>query len=127
MKGDCVDLTKMIPFEPTQRELSESPDEEIRATQVSSLLSEEEVDENDNHVTPNKLKRQNAMMMIPETPEPSVAHKKPRSLYYAEEELDSSEDNPDLAEYFATYNLKQTSIIAMCRTYANYLAASKKK
>lgn len=49
----------------------------------------------------------------------AVAGKRPLAAAFEEE----GEEQPDLAEYFASFGLAHESQIAMCRTYANYLAA----
>lgn len=52
----------------------------------------------------------------------AFAGKRPRNLFGDFEEADV-EQSPDLASYFAQFGLPNESQIAMCRTYANYLAA----
>ncbi len=56
----------------------------------------------------------------------AVAGKRPRVCWEHPEEEEVDEEallGPDLADYFATFGLAHESQIAMCRTYANYLAA----
>lgn len=40
---------------------------------------------------------------------------------------EDEEEEPDLAGYFAQFALEDPSVIAICRTYANYLAAKQPK
>ncbi len=42
---------------------------------------------------------------------------------WLEEEDEAVLGEPDLAEYFAQWELNDPAVIAICRTYANYLAA----
>lgn len=55
-----------------------------------------------------------------------IAHDKEYKADYAKrlrcEEEYENDQTPDLASYFATFNLPNFSVIAICRTYANYLA-----
>lgn len=51
-----------------------------------------------------------------------VGAKRARSHEW-EQEDSSVEECPDLGEYFSGFELTAVSQIAMCRTYANYLAA----
>lgn len=56
-----------------------------------------------------------------------LAHNSGYKVDYAkrlrcEEEYDVEPDVPDLAVYFEKFNLPSFSVIAICRTYANYLA-----
>lgn len=53
----------------------------------------------------------------------AFAGKAPWSLADLADEAEGSEDEPDLASYFSKFGLDPSSQIAMCRTYANYLAA----
>lgn len=60
---------------------------------------------------------------------PKVAEKRPRSTYIdllANEE-DEEDDDPDLAGYLAMFNIDDHAKIAVCRAYANYLAARMRK
>lgn len=52
----------------------------------------------------------------------AVAGKRPRTLFF-EDEDEVLEETVDLGVYFAQFNLPHASQIALCRTYANYLAA----
>lgn len=62
---------------------------------------------------------------------PRVSAKQPRmtSLPCPENFVWAADDfeEPDLAAYFSDYLLDDTSIIAICRTYASYLAAKRKQ
>lgn len=56
-----------------------------------------------------------------------AAGKAPRHLSQKVEEVEEDSDDPgapNLAEYFAQFELAPQSVIAMCRTYANCLAAT---
>lgn len=52
----------------------------------------------------------------------AVAGKRPRGVLF-EDEDDVLEETVDLGVYFAQFGLSHASQIALCRTYANYLAA----
>jgi hypothetical protein len=47
--------------------------------------------------------------------------KRPRAQYFHEEPEEIAY-GPDLKEYFAQWSLSSRAQIALCRTYANYLA-----
>lgn len=57
---------------------------------------------------------------MPRSLERSYAMKQP--MVYEDEEQE-----PDLAGYFAQFDLEDPSVIAICRTFANYLAARQPK
>jgi len=61
--------------------------------------------------------------MNPETVEPIVAQKRPR-MRESEEHTTyvQNDDVPDLAAYFAEFDLCRIDQIRCCRTYANFLA-----
>lgn len=53
--------------------------------------------------------------------------KKPFAAWQWEDQLEANEV-PDLADYFSQFlGLQEVSQIAICRTYANYLAAKRKR
>ncbi len=87
------------------------PDEQDVAS-FSSVGSESDNEEGSCEVLPRELTR-------------SVAGKRPRQVLFEEEEGWGSEEpgEPDLALYFGRFGLERESQVAMCRTYANYLAA----
>ncbi len=92
-------------FEPTQV----LPDEQDVAS-VSSLSSSGDSNE-EGGFTPTPLRRSFA-----------VAGKRPMAAAFGVESSEADEQ-PDLGAYFASFGLAHASQIAMCRTYANYLAA----
>ncbi len=79
---------------------------------------EEEEEEFGDEQTPRSLKRQHAGMDL----RCSEAWMEPQQ---EEEDLDVL-GQPDLGEYFGQWQIPPTAEIALCRTYANYLASKMK-
>jgi len=76
----------------------------------SGLLSEEEYDEEEDHGDGEIMEHNN---------EYKADYAK---RLRCEEEYEVESEVPDLALYFEKFNLPNFSVIAICRTYANYLA-----
>ena len=80
--------------------------------------------------TPNLRRTQKRLFidMVEDEDHPVVsqgaAGKRPAHLSQRFEEEEEAEAHPDLAEYFAMFDLAPQQVIAMCRTYANCLAAT---
>lgn len=93
-------------------------DEDDLFSSSSSSGDEEEEDEEDEEEDAGRsLQRSQAFI------ETQKGFKRPFFLEAEEEEEELCDGTPDLAEYFAKFGLPNESQIAMCRTYANYLAA----
>lgn len=76
----------------------------------SGVLSEEEYDEEEDHGDGEIMEHNN---------EYKADYAK---RLRCEEEYEPDTEVPDLALYFEKFNLPNFSVIAICRTYANYLA-----
>lgn len=101
---------------------------------VCEVIQDEE--ENSAEVrTPNPLARSQASKrlfidMEDDSDEPGIyqgaAGKAPAHLGGFIDEDDDEEGVPDLQSYFSKFDLPPQSVIAMCRTYANSLAATQR-
>ncbi len=91
---------------------------------VPSQEDEPEYEEEEDEV-PRPLKRQNAGMS------PLLTQDRLMASLRCSEQWENPEDEavmaqPDLGEYFGQWEMPPSSEIALCRTYANYLASKLK-
>lgn len=106
---------------------TQDPEAQLPSSESASLSDLDEAVP-DSHM--RALKRQNAMSFhcneeLEDEPisQSQKGMKKPRVYYYDPE----TEPMPDLDEYLNQWNLSFAVKIGICRTYANYLAASHRK
>lgn len=100
---------------------------------VCVSLQDEEEDSSELK-TPNPLGRSQKRLFVDlaeDSDEPIImataAGKAPAHLsQYIHEEEEEEENVPDLQSYFSNFALPPQSVIAMCRTYANSLAATQR-
>lgn len=93
-------------------------EQEVDSVEQESSSSSAASAESAGECPPRPLKRSNAFCG-------ELPGKSPWASRDAEYQLQDAvvDDVPDLGEYFANFGLPNESQIAMCRTYANYLAA----
>ncbi len=98
----------------------EGSDEADQLLQSQMIPSEDE-DQYEEDEVPRPLKRQNAGKGLLSLQSSVRCQEK-----YEEEEDQAVLGQPDLGDYFGRWEMPPSSEIALCRTYANYLASKLK-